>query len=208
MLFIYGISWVPVVIDGDWGICFASPKKIKPVNPKGNQSWIFIGRTDAEAEAPILWPPDVKNWPLGKDPDAGKDWRWEEKGTTEEEMASLTQWTWVWVSSGSWWWTGKSMESQRVGHDWEAELNFLEKCSAFQAFLAHLLKSTLISLFWSRCLHMIIMESLCVLMAMLQDTSVHDNLWVLTGLCPKLIDLALGHPHTTSNWSHRSSPIH
>ena len=61
-------------------------KKNKPVNPKGNQSWIFIGRTDAEAEAPILWPPDVKNWLTGKDPDAGKDWRREEKRTTEDEM--------------------------------------------------------------------------------------------------------------------------
>ena len=61
-------------------------KEIKPVHPKGNQSWIFIGRTDAEAAAPILWPPDVKNWLIGKDPDAGKDWRLEEKGTTEDEM--------------------------------------------------------------------------------------------------------------------------
>ena len=61
-------------------------KKIKPVNPQGNQSWIFIGRTDAEAEAPILWSPDVKNWLTGKDPDAGKDWRWEEKGTTEDAI--------------------------------------------------------------------------------------------------------------------------
>ena len=60
--------------------------KIRPVNPKGNQSWIFIGRTDAEAETPIVWPPDAKNWLIGKDPDAGKDWRWEEKGTTENEM--------------------------------------------------------------------------------------------------------------------------
>ena len=61
-------------------------KEIKSVNPKGNQSWIFIGRTDAEAETPILWPPDVKNWLIGKDPDAGKDWRQEEKGVTEDEM--------------------------------------------------------------------------------------------------------------------------
>ena len=61
-------------------------KEIQPVHPKGNQSWIFIGRTDAEAEAPILWPPDVKNWLTGKDPDAGKDWRREEKGMTEDEM--------------------------------------------------------------------------------------------------------------------------
>ena len=58
---------------------------IKPVNPKGNQPWIFSGRTDAEAEAPILWPPDAKNWLIGKDPDAEKDWR-QEKGTTEDEM--------------------------------------------------------------------------------------------------------------------------
>ena len=61
-------------------------KEIKPVRPKGNQSWIFIGRTDAEAEAPIFWPPDVKNWLIGKDPDAGKDWRQDEKGMTEDEM--------------------------------------------------------------------------------------------------------------------------
>ena len=61
-------------------------KEIQPVHPKGNQSWIFIGRIDAEAETPILWPPDVKNWLIWKDPDAGKDWRWEEKGTTEDEM--------------------------------------------------------------------------------------------------------------------------
>ena len=61
-------------------------KEIQPVHPKGNQSWIFIGRTGAEAETSILWPPDVKNWLTGKDPDAGKDWRQEEKGMTEDEM--------------------------------------------------------------------------------------------------------------------------
>ena len=61
-------------------------KEIQPVHPKGNQSWIFIGRIDAKAEAPILWPHDVKNWLIWKDPDAGKDWRQEEKGTTEDEM--------------------------------------------------------------------------------------------------------------------------
>ena len=59
--------------------------EIKPVNPKRSQSWIFVGRLDAEAEVPTLWPPDVRNWHLRKDPDAGKDWRWE-KGTTEDEM--------------------------------------------------------------------------------------------------------------------------
>ena len=61
-------------------------KEIKPVDGKGNQSWIFIRRTDAKVEAPILWPPDVKNWFIGKDPDAGKDWRQEKKGTTVDEM--------------------------------------------------------------------------------------------------------------------------
>ena len=61
-------------------------KEIEPVHPKGNQSWIFIWRTDAEGETPILWPPDAKNWLFGKDPDLGKDWRWKEKGTTEDEM--------------------------------------------------------------------------------------------------------------------------
>ena len=67
-------------------------KEIKPAHSKGNQSWIFIGRTDAEAETPILWPPDVKNWLSGKDPDAGKDWRQEEKGTTDDEMAGWHHW--------------------------------------------------------------------------------------------------------------------
>ena len=61
-------------------------KEIQPVHPKGNQPWLFIGRTDAEAETPILWPPDAKNWLTGKDPDAGKDWRQEEKGMTEDKM--------------------------------------------------------------------------------------------------------------------------
>ena len=96
-------------------------KEIQPVHPKGDQSWVFIGRTDVEVETPIIWPPDVKSWLIGKDPDAGKDWRQEEKGTT--------QWTWVWVDSGSWWWTGRPgvlwfMWSQRVGHDWVTELNW------------------------------------------------------------------------------------
>ena len=67
-------------------------KDIQPVNPKGNQSWTFIGRIDAEAETPIVWPPDVKNWLIWKDPDAGKDWRWEDKGTTEDEMVRWHDW--------------------------------------------------------------------------------------------------------------------
>ena len=113
----YKESWVPknwcfwtVVLEKTLG----SPldcKEIQPVHFKGNQSWKFFGRTDGEAETPTLWPPDVKNWLIWKDPDAGKDWRQEEKGTTQDEMAgwhaSLTRCTWVWVNSGSWWWTGR-----------------------------------------------------------------------------------------------------
>ena len=67
-------------------------KEIKPINPKGNQSRIFIGRTDAQSEAPILWPPDAKSWLIGKDPDAGKDWRQEENGATEDEMVGRHHW--------------------------------------------------------------------------------------------------------------------
>ena len=74
---------------GFWNVALEktlkSPLEIKPVHPKGNQSWIFIGRTDVEAETPILWPPDVKSWLIGKDPDPRKDWR-QEKGTTEDEI--------------------------------------------------------------------------------------------------------------------------
>ena len=97
-----------------------------------NQSWIVTGRTNVEAETTILWPPDAKNWLIWKDPDAGKDWRQEEKGTTEDKMVG-----WhhrfnrrVWVNSVSWLWTGRpgvlqSMELQGVGHDWATELNWL-----------------------------------------------------------------------------------
>ena len=67
-------------------------KEIQEVHPKGNQLWVFIGRTDAEVETPILWPPDGKNWLIGKDPGDGKDCRWEEKGTTEDEMVGWHRW--------------------------------------------------------------------------------------------------------------------
>ena len=93
-------------------------KEIQSVHPKGNQSWIFIGRTDVEAEIPILWPPNAKSWLIWKDPDAGKDWRQEEKGTTEDEMVewvSPTQWTRVWVKSRNWWWTGRPGVLQSMG---------------------------------------------------------------------------------------------
>ena len=92
---------------------------------------MFTGRIDAEAETPILWPPHAKSWLIVKDPDAGRDWGKEEKGTAEDEMASLTGCTWVWVNSGSWWCTGRPgvlwfMGSQRVRHDWATELNWTE----------------------------------------------------------------------------------
>ena len=113
-------------------------KDIKPVSIKGNQSWIFTGRTNAKAEAPILWLPDVENWLLRKDSDAGNDWRWEEKGTTEDEMVG-----WqhrldghefeqaLGVGDGH----GKpgmlqSMGLQRVWHDTAIELNWTERAEA------------------------------------------------------------------------------
>ena len=123
-------------------LLFPNRKEIKPANPKGNQPWIFIGRTGAEAEAPIFWPPDVKNWLIWKDPGTvthlKRPWCWERlKAGGEGDdrgwdvwMASSTQWTWVWAISVSWWWTGKSgvlqsMGLQRAGHDWATELNWV-----------------------------------------------------------------------------------
>ena len=107
-------------------------KEIQPVHPKGNQSWMFIGRTYVEVETPIIWPPDAKNWLNLKRP-----WCWERlkaRGEGDDRgwngwMAWPTQWTWVWVNPGSWWWTGRPgvlqpMGSQRVGHDWATELNW------------------------------------------------------------------------------------
>ena len=98
-------------------------KEIQPVHPKGDQSWVFIRRTDVEAETPIHWPPDAKSWLIWKDPDAAKDWGWDRR------MASPTQWTWVWVAYGSWWWLGRpgvlrfmGSQSQTQLSDW-TELN-------------------------------------------------------------------------------------
>ena len=82
-------QWIDAFELWCWREILDSPldsKEIQPVHPKGNQFWIFIGRTDAEAEIPILWAPDMKDWLIGKDPEAGKDWMQEEKGTTEDEM--------------------------------------------------------------------------------------------------------------------------
>ena len=111
-------SWESLGLQGD-----------QTVNPEGNQSWIFTGRTDAEADTPILWPPDAKNWLIGEDPDAGKDWRQEEKGMTEEEIVGWHHWLdglefeqAPGVGDGQGSLVCCSPWSRRVGHDWVTEL--------------------------------------------------------------------------------------
>ena len=108
-------------------------KEIQPVHPEGDQSWMFTGRTDAEAETPILWPPHAKSWLVGKDPDAGRDWGQEEKGTTEDAMAA-------WhhrldgrefeqtpgVGDGQGYLACCDSGGHRVRHDWATELNWTE----------------------------------------------------------------------------------
>ena len=139
---VYKESWVPknwyfwtVVLEKTLESPLDS-QEIQPVHPKGNQSWILIGRTNAEAETPILWPPDAKSWLTGKDPDAGKDWR-REKGTTEGEMVGwhhrLDACEFGWtpgVGDGQ----GGLVWPQRVGQDWATELNCLLK--KFHALLS------------------------------------------------------------------------
>ena len=111
-------------------LTFCNPMEIQPVHPKRVQSWVFTGKTDVEAETPILWAPDAKS----ELTQSKRPWCWERLRAGEGDdrgwngwMASPTQWTWVWVSSGSWWWTEKPgvlqpMGSQTVGHDWVSEL--------------------------------------------------------------------------------------
>ena len=108
-------------------------KEIQLVHSKGDQSWVFFGRTDEKAETPVLWPPHAKSWLIGKDSDAGRDWRHRRRGW--QRMRWLDGITdsmdCVWVNSGSWWWTGRPgalqfMGSQRVRHDWATELNWTE----------------------------------------------------------------------------------
>ena len=128
-------------------------KKIQPVHSKGDQSWVFFERTDAKAETPVLWPPHGKSWLFGKDSDAGRDWGQEEKGRGWDGwMVSPTQWTWVWVNSRSWWWTGRPgvlwfMGLQRVGHDWATELNWTEHLTKTNSKL-------LLTFHWPKASHM------------------------------------------------------
>ena len=158
----WGLVWISIVLPrkNKWGnkrsaipICYNSSsdegpvgsvvlektltsplgcKEIQPVNPIGNQSWIFIGRTDVEAEAPIVWPPDAKSWLLGKNPDAWKDWRWEKKVMTEDEMVGwhhrlngleFVQAPGVGDEQGRLVCCCLSL-SQRVRHDWTTELDW------------------------------------------------------------------------------------
>ena len=125
--------WI-VVLEKTWESLGLDCKEIKLVNPEGNWSWIFNGRTDAEGETPILWPLNMKNWLIGKTLMLGKIEGRRRRGYRGWDcwVASPTQWTWVWASSGSRWWTGKpgmlqSLGSQRVGHDCVTELNWEER---------------------------------------------------------------------------------
>ena len=100
-----------------WGIVYLDCKQIQPAHSKGDQSWVFFGRNNAKAETPVLWPPHAKSWLIGKDScweglGAGGDG--DDRGW-DGWMASLTRWTWVWVNSGSWWWTGRPGMLQFIG---------------------------------------------------------------------------------------------
>ena len=144
------VLWHCLSLGLEWRLTFSSPmataefsefKEIQPVHPK-DQSWVFIGRTDTEAETPVLWPPDVKSWLIGK------DWCWEGLGAGGEGddrgwdgwKASPTRWTWVWVNSRSWWWTGRPgvlwfMGLQGVRHEWATELNWDICSQVYYVFL-------------------------------------------------------------------------
>ena len=141
-------------------------KEIKPVNSKGNQPWILIGRTDSEAKAPILWPPDVKSRLTGKDPDTGKDWG-QEKGVVEDKMVGWhpqPQWSWVWANSGRWWRAGSllccSPWGHRVGHDWvneqqQDQMPLADICRAFCPKAAEYIFFSRVYVTFSRVDHML-----------------------------------------------------
>ena len=121
-------------------------RETKPVNPKRNQSW--IGRTDAEADTLIPWPPDAKSWLIGKDPDAGKDWRQEEKGMTEDGITDSMD-----MGLGSWWWTGRPGMLQFMGLQswtWLSDWTELKETTCFTIFL----KIVLLAFFKAVPLHM------------------------------------------------------
>ena len=132
--------WVPknwrfwtVVLENTWESL--GLQRDQPVHSKGDQPWVFLGRSDAKAESPVVWPPHAKSWLIGKDCDAGRDWGQEEKGIDkgwDGWMASRTQWVWVWVNSRSWWCTGRpgmlrfmGLQSWTRLSDW-TELNWTD----------------------------------------------------------------------------------
>ena len=125
-------------------------KEIQQVHPKGDQSWVFIGRTDVEAETPICWPPDVKNWHLKR------PWYWEKlKAGGEGDdrgwdacIASPTQWTWVWIGSGSWWWTGRPGVLQSMGWQSQTRLSEWIVLSDNSQTLVHQYENVSIMILW------------------------------------------------------------
>ena len=140
-------------------------KEIQPVHSKGDQSWVFIGRTDAEAETLVLWPPLAKTWLIGKDSDAGRDWGQEEKGMTEDEMAGWHHW----LDGHEFEWTPGDGDGQgglaccnswghRVGQDWAAELNWTELSAETQRSPSPL---QVILNFWKQCPSNMINAVLC-----------------------------------------------
>ena len=137
-------SWESLGLQGD------------PTSPFWRRSTLGVfRRNDAKAEPPVIWTPHAKSWLIGKDSHAGRDWGQEEKGTTEDKMASLTRWTWVWVNSGSWWWTGRPgvlrfMGSQRIGHDWVTKLNWCySKCAVVETTTNWMWTKILKGIWWS-----------------------------------------------------------
>ena len=156
--------------------------EIKPVHPKGNQAWIVIGRTDVEAETPILWPPDVKNWLIENDFDAGQDWRKEEKGTTENEMVGWHHW----LNGHEFEWTlavGNGQGSLacwspwgcRVRHDWVTELNSSTGSMIKLKFKVQLFPNILVS----SPAHFLLIQ--CQIHVYFTRHSPHsDSIWMLT----------------------------
>ena len=165
-------------------------KEIQPVHSEGDQPWVFFGRNDAKAETPILWLPHEKSLLIGK------DWCWEGLGAGRKGdyrgwdgwMASLTRWTWVWVNSRSWWWTGRPgvlqfMGSQRVGHDWETELNQTEVIGLYNIICIHSSVSGFLNYFhlwllWTFAHRCAKRSSLCV-----QFFWVHLQKWSCYNIC-------------------------
>ena len=144
-----GFPFPSPILSHEKECIWVSPDKVDEPRTHYRMNWVrkrkinIVRRTDAKAESPILWPPHVKSWLIGKDSDAGRDWWAGGEGDDRGWggwMASPTGWTWVWVNSGSWWWTGRPgvlwfMGSQRVGHDWATELNWLTYLPCSMLFL-------------------------------------------------------------------------